>query len=116
MKNDFGTLNLDSDEVSYTYKELSYRLSSHPYEPCLYLWCGDKLVCVLHSAYNTEELVEAFTAGKTVKTNFGKDYDKEYDETGFCRVLAAAIDSGRSDMDFFYAAKLAKEKNVKFLH
>ena len=66
-------------------------------------------VCALHNAYNPEALVKAFTAGKTVKTNYGKDYDKEYDEAGFCRVLAVALDSGRDDMDFFYAAKLAKE-------
>ncbi len=49
-----------------------------------------------------------FLAGKTVKTNYGKDYDKEFDEAGFCRVLSAALDSGRDDMDLFYAAKLAK--------
>ena len=53
--------------------------------------------------------MKAFTAGETVKTNYGKDYDKEYDEAGFCRVLAAALDSGLDNMDFFYAAKLEKE-------
>lgn len=109
MEENFGSLNLRSEEVTYAYKGETYRLSSHPYEPCLYLWSGDKLVCTLHNAYNPEQLVEAFTAGKTVKTNYGKDYDKEYDEIGFCRVLAAALDSGRIDMDFFCAAKFAKK-------
>ena len=33
---------------------------------------------------------------------------REYDEAGFCRVLASALDSGRYSMDFFYAVtKLA---------
>ena len=108
---DFGTLNLNSDEVTYTYKNETYQLYSHPYEPCLYLYRGDELVCALHNAYNPEQLVKAFSAGKTVKTNYGKDYDKEFDEAGFCRVLAAALNSGRDDMDLFDAAKLAKESS-----
>ena len=108
---DFGMLNLNSDEVTYTYKNETYQLYSHPYEPCLYLYRGDGLVCVLHNAYIPEQLVKAFSAGETVKTNYGKDYDKEFDEAGFCRVLAAALDSGRDNMDFFDAAKLAKERS-----
>ena len=108
LEEGYGTLNLGSDEVTYVYKGETYRLYSHPYEPCLYLYRGDELVCALHNAYNPQQLVKAFSSGETVKTNYGKDYDKEYDEAGFCRVLAAALDSGRDDMDFFYAAKLAK--------
>ena len=107
---DFGMLNLNSDEVTYTYKNETYQLYSHPYEPCLYLYRGDELVCALHNAYNPEQLVKAFSAGETVKTNYGKDYDKEFDEAGFCRVLAAALDSGRDDMDLFDATKLAKKR------
>ena len=108
---DFGMLNLNSDEVTYTYKNETYQLYSHPYEPCLYLYRGDELVCTLHNAYNPEQLVKAFSAGETVKTNYGKDYDKEFDEAGFCRVLAVVLDSGRDDMDLFDAAKLAKERS-----
>ncbi len=104
-----GRLNLNSDELTYNYKNETYQLYSHPYEPCLYLYRGDVLVCALHNAYNPEQLVKAFSAGKTVKTNYAKDYDKEFDEAGFCRVLAAALDSGRDNMDLFDAAKLAKE-------
>ena len=108
---DFGMLNLNPDELTYTYKNETYQLYSHPYEPCLYLYKGDELVCTLHNAYNPEQLVKAFSAGETVQTNYGKDYDKEFDEAGFCRVLAAALDSRRDNMDLFDAAKLAKEKN-----
>lgn len=49
--NDFGMLNLNSDEVTYTYKNETYQLYSHPYEPCLYLYRRDELVCTLHNAY-----------------------------------------------------------------
>ena len=112
MEEDFGSLNLNSDEVTYVYKGNTYRLSSHPYEPCLYVWKSDAMVCALHNAYNPDQLVKAFAAGKTVRTMFGKDYDQEIDETGFCRILAAALESGRDDMDLFYAAKLAKARSL----
>ena len=100
MEKDFGSLNLNSDEVSYTYKDVIYQLSSHPYEPCLYLQRGDEIICVLHNAYTTEQIMDAFTAGRSLKY-YG---NREYDEAGFCRVLAAALDSGRQSMDFFFAA------------
>ncbi len=48
---------------------------------------------------------------RTDKEIHGKKYDKEFDEAGFCRVLAAALDSGRGDTDLFDAAKLAKERS-----
>ena len=106
--NDFGELNYSDDIVTYTYKGKTYRLASHPYEPCLYLYDKNICICTLHNAYNVHHLKEAFSAGETVRTNYGKDYDQEYDEAGFCRVLAAALDSVRDDMDLFYASKLAK--------
>ena len=106
---DFGELDYSDDTVTYTYKGKTYPLTSHPYEPCLYIWEKDLLVCTLHNAYNTDDLKKAFSAGKTVSTNYGKDCDKEFDEAGFCRVLAAALDCGRNDMDFFDASKLAKK-------
>lgn len=111
MEIDFGSLNLSSGEVTYAYRGETYRLSSNVYEPCLFMRRNDELVCALHNAYTTEQLVNAFAAGETIKTCFGKDHDKEYDEAGFCRVLAAAIDSGLAEMDLFYAAKLAKKES-----
>lgn len=112
MEIDYGLLNLTSDEVTYIYKGVTYRMTSVIYEPSLLLWRDDELVCVLHNSYTTEELVKAFTTGKTIKTGLGKDYDKEYDEVGFCKVLAAVIDSGRNEIDLFYAAKLAKKESL----
>ena len=106
---DFGELDYSGDTVTYIYKGKTYLLTSHPYEPCLYIWEKDLQVCTLHNAYNTDDLKKAFSVGETVSTNYAKDYDKEFDEAGLCRVLAAALDSGRDEMDLFDAAKLAKE-------
>ena len=111
MASDFGKLDYSGDTVAYIYKGKTYLLASHPYEPCLYIWEKNLQVCTLHNAYNTYDLKKAFSAGETVSTNYAKDSDKEFDEAGFCRVLAAALDSRRDNMDLFDAAKLAKEKN-----
>ncbi len=110
QSNMFGSLDYRGDPVTYTYKGTTYWLSSYPYEPCLYLWVEDELRCTLNNAYKPWDLKEAFSKGETVKTVYAKDYDKEFDEEGFCKVLAAALDSGRKQMDMFYAAKLAKGK------
>lgn len=101
-----GTLEYNKDkpeELRFVFNEHNYRLFSHPYEPCLYIYDGDNCVCTLHTAFNTEELVAAFSAGKSVKAIDWKDYD----ETAFCKILTATLDSKRAQLDFTYAAKLA---------
>lgn len=100
----YGKLAFNDDEVTYTYNGTEYRLAFHPYEPCLYICIGDDIIYVLHNTFTTYQLKEAFTEGKTVN-----DFGREYDEEGFCKVLAAFLDSGRTDMDFFYAAKLVED-------
>lgn len=87
----------------YTYKGCRYRLASQPYEPCLYIIDGERIVCTLHNAFNTSELIGAFSEGKTVRAIDGRIYD----ERTFCRLLASAVDSGRSDMDVTFAARQA---------
>ncbi len=85
-----------------TYQGITYELTSYPYEPCLYIKHGDAHVCTLHTAFNTDELIEAFSKGRTVRAMNGINYD----EKTFCKILVASIDSKRGDMDFTYAAKL----------
>ena len=103
MTEDFGSLNLSTDEVTYTYKGETYRLSSHPFEPCLYLWRDNVCVCTLHNAYNPEDLVKAFTAGKTITTNYAKDYDlppHHHDKLRFvglsltCNIISISLTKG----------------------
>ncbi|MCR5249222.1 MAG: hypothetical protein K6E50_01300 [Lachnospiraceae bacterium] len=50
---------------------------------------------------------EAFSAGETLRTIYAKNHIKEFDEAAFCRALAAALDSGRAEIDLFDAAKIA---------
>lgn len=106
---DYGRLNLSSDEVTYTYKRETYRLSSHSYEPYTYTEeINLSVLCIMPTIVNIWQ--KHFWQGKRLKRITEKDYDKEYNEEDFCRILAAAPDSGCDDMDLFYAAKLAKER------
>ncbi len=101
----YGKLIYGSDkphQLYYHYKEKIFILTSNIYEPCLYIEDGDKIICTLHTAFTTEELIKAFSAGKAVKAIDRNDYD----EAAFCRIVAAAIDSKREQMDFTYAAEM----------
>jgi 8-oxo-dGTP pyrophosphatase MutT (NUDIX family) len=99
----------DGSVMYYNYKDRRYTLTSQPYEPLIYVKDGETLTCILHMAFNTEELVDAFSEGKTVRAVDWVDYD----EKTFCKILATALDSKRSELDYTYAAKLAGEGKAK---
>ena len=52
----YGKLAFNDDEVTYTYNGTEYRLSYHPYEPCLYICIGDDIIYVLNNAFTTYQL------------------------------------------------------------
>lgn len=95
----------DTGVIYFNYNGCSYKLESQPYEPCLYIQGGDRIVCTLHTAFTTDELIGAFSKGVSVKAVNWVDYD----EAAFIRALAAALDSGREQLDDTYAAKLAEK-------
>lgn len=96
----------DLNVLWFTYKGRTFALTSHPYEPLIYIKDEGKLVCILHMAFNTFELIDAFSKGGSVKAADRKDYD----EQAFCEAVAAALDDGRGELDFTYAAKLALKR------
>lgn len=93
----------DLNVLYFSYKGRTYTLTSHPYEPLIYINDAQVLVCILHMAFNTFELIEAFSKGGSLRAVDWKDYD----EQAFCEAVAAALDDGRGELDFTYAAKLA---------
>lgn len=58
----------------------------------------------LHNGFEVYELPERFAQKETLLGIDGKRYDQET----FYKVLVAAINSNRSEMDFTFAAKLAQ--------
>ena len=100
---DFGKLEYSAKEMNFIYRGTVYAVSDYPYEPCLYLKNDGRLLSVIHNSFTVDNLIRIFSEGGSVH-----DVDREstaYDEAAFSRVLAAVVDSGRSDVDFTFAAK-----------
>ena len=93
------------DTVLFICGSDEYELTSHPYEPCLYINQNGQMIHILHNAFDAYNLPDIFDAGNTVRGINGKEYDKE----AFCKVLIATIKSGRYEMDWPFAAGLVKE-------
>ena len=86
-----------------------YRLSCHPYEPCLYVKSPDGVMTAVHNAFDPSYVLEAFSDGKTVTSITGMEYDAE----DFCRMVEYA--AGGIDLQIDGAEKVfgdkAKKKN-----
>lgn len=94
----------EGKKVLFEYKGVRYELSDSPYEPCTYILQDGKIIRTLHNAFTVYDLPEWFAQGKTLTAIDGKVYD----EAAFCAVLAATIDSSRTEMDFPFAARLVR--------
>lgn len=93
----------DGNRTLFVNNGTEYELSDHPYEPCMYIRKDGRTVVTLHNAFTVSDLPELLSGGGTVTAIDGKTYG----EDDFCKVLAAALESGRSEMDFTFAAGLA---------
>ena len=91
-------------KIIFSHTDGEYELRSHPYEPCLYIYKGDEMIKILHNAFEVYELPSIFEAGETVRAINGQDFDEE----AFCKVLIAAINDTRYEMDWPFAAGLVR--------
>ena len=102
MYDNMVLLKLAEDKILFVYKNERYWLTSHPYEPCMYIKHNGLMVCIIHNAFEVYDLPDKFADNEKIKSIDGKFYDEE----AFLKVLAAAIDSGRTEMAFTDAAAL----------
>ena len=86
----------------------TYLLSCHPYEPCMYIRDRERLVAVIHNAFNPLDLMEAFAKGKTVTSISGKVYDAK----AFCVMIEFAA-SYLYDTDISYVEGALAVKKLK---
>ncbi len=89
--------------------EESYRLSSHPYEPCTCLYRGDSPSAVVHNAFTVGE-IRALAEGGTIMAVTGS----EYDVGRLCRLLAFAAEHC-PDCDIGYAEGAVALEGLKAL-
>lgn len=76
------------DNIFFEYDGCKYVLTSHPYEPCLYIKLDGKMIAILHNAFDAYDLPDIFAAGEKLKSISGRMHDEE----SVCRILAAAVD------------------------
>ena len=96
-------------KIVFSNTDCEYELRSHPFEPCLYIYRNDEMIKVLHNAFDVYELPLIFEAGETVRAINGKEFDEET----FCRVLIAAINDSRYEMDWPFVAGLVRDAQIR---
>lgn len=100
----YGLLKQKDGKVIFAYRDTEYELGDHPYEPCLYIRKDGRTVCTLHNAFTADDLPVRLAAEPLTGID-GRAYDRDT----FCKVLSTALDSGRGEMDFPFAASLARD-------
>lgn len=63
-----------------------YRLTCHPYEPCLYITDEKGQLTAVHNAFDPASVLHSFAKGQTVTSITGR----EYDAGDFCRMVEYA--------------------------
>lgn len=103
------TLGQKDTSPYFTVDGETYMLSCHPYEPCTYIRDGERLVAVIHNAFDPLDVMEAFAKGKTVTSISGKVYDAK----AFCVMIEYAArylyDTDISYVEGALAVKKLKE-------
>lgn len=85
-----------------------YRLTCHPYEPCLYITDEEGKKTAVHNSFDPDCVLELFRSGKTVRSITGREYKAK----DFCRMVeyaAGRYDIGIDDAEKVFPAKTGKK-------
>jgi len=99
-----GEIENINGKIIFSYTDGEYELRSHPYEPCLYIYKDGEMIKILHNAFEVYDLPSIFDSNGTVRAIDGRDFDRD----AFCKVLVAAINDARYEMNWTFAAKLVE--------
>ena len=84
-----------------------FKLSCHPYEPCLYITDESGFMSVVHNAFDPFDVLKAFFYGECISSITGFEYDAK----DFCRMVEYAAD--KVDIGFDYAEKVFGDRPKK---
>ncbi len=87
----------ERERVCFVSEGKCYRLTCHPYEPCIYIHLNKDVYVSIHNAFDPYKVVESFALGKRVTSISGKIYDGRR----FCEMLDHTI-RHYSDVDISY--------------
>ena len=85
----------------------TFKLSCHPYEPCLYITDGNGTKTAVHNSFDPLSVIHAFRGGQTVTSITGF----EYDALDFCRMVEYA--AGMYDVQIDEAEKVFRGRAEK---
>ncbi|MBQ6575164.1 MAG: hypothetical protein IJL90_03555 [Lachnospiraceae bacterium] len=80
----------------------SYKLSDHPYEPCLYIRIAHGTWVTLHNSFTVKTICETALSNGTVTTVSGHAYDMP----GILRLLRKTIEISQASVDITYVEAL----------
>lgn len=86
------------DELIFIKVDSVYHISSHPYEPCIYIKLDDKIIAIIHNSFNTSEIEDVARNDNTIRAITGKEYDIK----AICELLLCAINGKIFDTDISY--------------
>ena len=72
-----------------------YKLTCHPYEPCLYITNEDGFTTAVHNAFDPYFALDSFRNGELITSITGR----EYDARDFCRMVEYAADKVDVNID-----------------
>ncbi len=89
----------DEDGTLYLYKGTEgFRISGHPYEPCIYLERKDGSLVTIHNAFTVEELRGLAETEGMIRMITGDEYDLK----GVCELLLLSAELSQTDVDISY--------------
>ena len=86
-----------------------YNISSHPYEPCLYIKISNEIIITIHNSFSVSEIINMAKENKNLQSISGCDYNIDK----ICDILICAIDNMILDTDLSYLEKLLNFKNCE---
>ena len=84
-----------------------FKLTCHPYEPCLYITDSKGVLTAVHNAFDPDSVLRLFASGNVVTSITGR----EYDAADFCRMVEYA--SGMVDIQIDYAERVFGDRPKK---
>ena len=84
-----------------------YKLSCHPYEPCLYITDERGAMTAVHNAFDPDSVLKILASGRTVTSITGREYDAK----DFCRMVEYAADM--VDIQIDYAERVFGDRPKK---
>ena len=105
-------LGSEDDSPYIDIKGVRFRLSCHPYEPCLYITDAKGLLTAVHNAFDPSSVLWSFSRGEIITSITGREYDAE----DFCRMVEYAEGLGNiqiSDAEKVFAGRPKKKTSEK---